>query len=122
MTGQLNWIRGGLALGLVFLLAVALVKPIGVSTQFVVLDGLLWHTVSPDLVPAAPEAKSGYTSPNPYLNKSGGKYAAHVAHPLSYGFVFVLCMALGAFLSARTRGPRPTSADRTPPAAWRARF
>ncbi len=35
-----NWKIGGIALGLIFFAAVALVKPIGVSTQFVILDGI----------------------------------------------------------------------------------
>ena len=38
----LSWKTGGLALGLVFFAAVLLVKPIGVSTQFVILDGILY--------------------------------------------------------------------------------
>ena len=45
----LDWKIGGLALGFVFFIAMMLVKPIGVSTQFVILDGVigrrgcLWH-------------------------------------------------------------------------------
>ena len=35
----LDWKIGGVLLGGVFFLAVLLVKPIGVSTQFVILDG-----------------------------------------------------------------------------------
>ncbi len=38
---QWSWRASGLALGLSFLLAVTLVKPIGVSTQFVILDGII---------------------------------------------------------------------------------
>jgi len=34
---QWNWKVSGIALGLAFLLAVVLVKPIGVSTQFVII-------------------------------------------------------------------------------------
>ena len=33
---QWNWLTSGVALGVTFLLAVLLVKPIGVSTQFVI--------------------------------------------------------------------------------------
>ena len=43
---QLNWKVGGLLLGLVFFAAVLLVKPIGVSTQFVILDGIVADAVS----------------------------------------------------------------------------
>ena len=65
-----NWIKGGIALGLCFLLAVILVKPIGVSTQFVILDGIIAKQVNSELVVTDDGTKSGYASPNPYLNKS----------------------------------------------------
>lgn len=98
---SLNWKVGGLLLGLVFFAAVLLVKPIGVSTQFVILDGILADAVNPALVTQTGE---GYTSTNAYLAKSDGKYAKSVANPLNYSFVFVLAMALGGLLSARARG------------------
>ncbi len=85
-------------LGLVFLAAVLFVKPSGVSTQFVIFDGILWDAVSPQTVVEEPGAKSGYASPNAYLNKSGGKYAKSVANPLNYSFVFVLALVAGAFI------------------------
>ena len=117
----MNWKMGGLLLGAVFFAAVLLVKPIGVSTQFVILDGILWNAVDPSVVVESAEAKSGYASPNAYLNKSGGKYAKSVANPLNYSFVFVIAMILGAALSAALRGGVPT-AERHMPAIWRANF
>jgi hypothetical protein len=122
MTGQLDWLRGGIALALAFLVAVWLAKPIGVSTQFVIADGMLWDLINPEVVVQDTESKSGYSSSNAYLAKSGGKYAAHVARPINYSFVFVLAMILGAFLSRITRGPKPEAADKIAPAAWRQRF
>ncbi len=93
-----NWKLGGIVLGATFLLAVALVKPIGVSTQFVVLDGIIGNVFNSQLAEKNPDAKSGYSSSNAYLNKSGGKYAKSVAQPFNYGFIFVLCMVLGGFI------------------------
>lgn len=122
MKGQWNWFTGGIALGAVFLLAVALAKPIGVSTQFVIFDGIVWNALSDDLITPSPDAKSGYASTNAYLNKSGGKYSKNVMRPVNYSFIFVLSMVLGAFLSARTGGARPTASDRIAPAVWRSRF
>jgi len=122
MTGRLNWFKGGILLGLVFLLTVLLVKPIGVSTQFVILDGVVWNLFSRDLIEADTDSKSGFSSKNAYLNKSGGKYAKSVANPLNYSFIFVLSMILGAFLSAKTGGPNPTTLDRTAPDIWQRRF
>lgn len=113
-----DWKIGGTALGLVFFLAVLLVKPIGVSTQFVILDGILWDQVNDAVVTATDD---GYTSSNAYLAKSGGKYAKSVANPLNYSFVFVLAMAAGAALSAWARGGIDR-AERTMPEIWRANF
>lgn len=122
MTGQLNWFWGGIALGIVFLLAVWIVKPIGVSTQFVIFDAAVWNKISPGLIEENPESKSGYSSKNPYLNKSDGKYAKNAANPLNYSFVFVICIILGAFLSAITKGPAATVNERAMPDVWRRRF
>lgn len=117
----LPWRLGGLALGLVFLAAVVLVKPIGVSTQFVIFDGILWDAVNPAVVVESADSASGYASPNAYLDKSGGAYAKNVANPLNYSFVFVVAMVLGAAVSALLRGGVPR-ADRSMPPVWRANF
>lgn len=122
MTGQLTWFKGGLFLGLVFFLTVVFVKPIGVSTQFVILDGIIWNMLSDDLIEKTAASRTGYASKNPYLNKSGGKYAKNISNPMNYSFIFVLSMVLGAFLSAKTKGPNPSGPDRTAPEVWRTRF
>ena len=114
----LNWKTGGVLLGLVFFLAVLLVKPIGVSTQFVILDGIVADVVNPDFITQTDE---GYTSTNAYMAKSGGKYAKNAANPINYSFVFVLAMMLGAAASAMARGGVKAS-ERSIPALWRANF
>ena len=76
----LNWKVGGLALGAVFFLAVLLVKPIGVSTQFVILDGIVGDVIQPELVT---EVDGEFTSTNAYLAKSDGKYAKAVSRPMN---------------------------------------
>ena len=115
---QLNWKIGGVALGVAIFLAVLLVKPIGVSTQFVILDGIIGDVVNSQLVTQTDE---GYTSTNAYLAKSHGKYAKNVANPLNYSFVFVIAMMLGAFASAKMRGGNGAE-DNKIPALWRANF
>lgn len=117
----LNWKTGGVLLGIVFFAAVLLVKPIGVSTQFVIFDGILWDSVNPNVVVTSETAKSGYASPNPYLNKSGGSYAKNVANPLNYSFVFVVAMLVGAAVSARLRGGDGKE-EAQMPAVWRANY
>ncbi len=100
-----SWKTGGIALGLTFFAAVLLVKPIGVSTQFVIVDAIAARAVAPALVVEDPGTKTGYGSPNAYLSKSGGKYARAVAHPVTYGLVFVVAMFLGGLIG-RWRGRR----------------
>ena len=99
-----NWRFGGVAMGFIFLITIALVKPIGVSTQFVIVDGILWHSIDKNVVVKDSENKSGYASSNDYLNKSGGKYAKNVANPLNYGILFVLSMILGGFVAKKMQG------------------
>ena len=114
----LNWKLGGVLLGLVFFAAVLLVKPIGVSTQFVIFDAILADAVTPGLIA---QTDDGYTSTNAYLAKSGGKYAKNAANPLNYSFVFVIAMIVGAGLSAMLRGGVGTD-ERRLPAIWYANF
>lgn len=116
---SLDWKLGGLALGLVFFLAVLLVKPIGVSTQFVILDGILWNAVDDTVITQTEDGK--YTSPNAYLAKSNGKYAKNAANPLNYSFVFVIAMMIGAFASSAMR-KGVTGEERHVPSLWRANF
>lgn len=114
----LDWKTGGVLLGVVFFLAVLLVKPIGVSTEFVIFDGVLWNAVDPA---AVTQTADGYTSTNAYLAKSDGAYAKAVANPLNYGIVFVTAMMIGGFLSAMARGGIGAD-ERWMPALWRANF
>ena len=110
----LSWKAGGLLLGIVFFAAVLLVKPIGVSTQFVVADGLLWSTVDANAVTQTAE---GWTSTSAYLSK----YAKNIAEPLNYSLVFVIALMVGAGLSSWLRQGVNVS-ERTAPALWRVNF
>lgn len=114
----LDWKIGGLLLGLVFFAAVLLVKPIGVSTQFVILDGIVADAVSSDFIT---QTGDGYTSTNAYMAKSGGKYASNAANPLNYSFVFVLAMMAGAATSVFARGGLGRD-ERRLPEIWKANF
>ncbi|WP_018701353.1 YeeE/YedE thiosulfate transporter family protein [Amorphus coralli] len=113
-----DWKIGGVLLGAVFFAAVLLVKPIGVSTQFVILDGIVADLVAPDFIS---QGNDGYTSTNAYMAKSGGAYARNAANPLNYSFVFVLAMAGGAFLSALLKGGIGRD-ERRLPAVWTSNF
>jgi hypothetical protein len=119
---QWNWKVSGVALAMAFLLAVLLVKPIGVSTQFVILDGIVWDAISDDVVVKDETTKTGYSSPNPYLNKSGGKYAKNVANPMNYSFIFVLAMVIGGFVASKMQEEKTNKEDFISPPVWRSKF
>ena len=114
MKNYWHWSVSGVALAICFLLAVILVKPIGVSTQFVIFDGVLWSLFDDSLITASTDSKSGFESSNAYLNKSGGKYAAAVENPLNYSFLFVIFMAVGAGIASRLFKTSTQSTDSEP--------
>jgi uncharacterized protein len=99
----LPWWAGGLGIGLVLLIAVALVQPIGVSTQYVVLDGVVLHELFPELAERSP-----------YLMEAGGAWTL-----ATYEFLFVAGIPLGAFLAAWTTKRFTT---RLVPSEWAGRF
>ncbi len=122
MNKKWNWLTGGLLLGLIFLLAAWIVKPIGVSTQFVILNGIVWNLFDADLIENDQEAKHKHTSTNVYLNKSGGKYAKSVENPINYGFLFVLSMFLGSIISNVLLKNKVTKDERIRPKVWTEKF
>ncbi|PCI65556.1 MAG: hypothetical protein COB38_11040 [Gammaproteobacteria bacterium] len=114
-----NWLKSGMVLGTVFLIAVILVKPIGVSTQFVIFDGMVWNLFSEDVVSEDSSSKTGYTSNNEYLNKSGGKYAKNIENPINYGFLFVIAMIGGGLISSKLQNSKISSDDKEAPKVFR---
>ena len=45
-----NWIKGAVVLGFSFFIVILLVKPIGVSTQFSVLSGIVHTAIDSDVI------------------------------------------------------------------------
>lgn len=123
LKGEYNWFKGGLALALVAAIATILVKPIGVSTQFVVTDTIIWKTLDSDIVQTTEkDGKKVYSSPNDYIDKARASYARSASNPVNYSFVFVLSMMLGAMLSSMFGGPKPTAEERQVPEAFSRRY
>ena len=85
----LSWLAAGILIGLLLIVATALVKPLGVSTQYAVTDALILHKVAPE-----------FTQSNEYLNKYGEKEGWSVG----YGWMLVLGMGIGGFLAALFTG------------------
>ena len=93
-----NWIKGAMILGLSFFIAIFLVKPIGVSTQFSVLSGIIHSTIDSDVIVEDSSRETGYKSSNAYYDKSEGKLAKSIKNPLNYDFIFVLSIPVGGYL------------------------
>ncbi len=94
-----TWIKKSLLLGLVFFLAIFLVKPVGVSTQFSMLSGLVHSKIDSQIIQEDSQREGIYTSTNAYYAKSKGKLIKSMQEPLNYSFVFVLAIPLGAYLA-----------------------
>lgn len=93
-----NWINGAVVLGFSFFIAILLVKPIGVSTQFSVLSGIVHTAVDSDVIVEDSSRETGYRSSNAYYDKSEGKLAKAIKNPLNYDFIFVLSIPVGGYL------------------------
>jgi uncharacterized membrane protein YedE/YeeE len=104
----ISWRAAGISLGLLLVLATALVKPLGVSTQFVVTDAALAHRVSRQ-----------FAEQNAYLAKYGEKENWGVG----YGWMLVFGMLVGGFATSRLLGSRQPEQDRgSMPALWESQF
>lgn len=93
-----KWLLGALLLGFSFFISIYLIKPIGVSTQFSVLSGIIHSSIDEDIIKEDSERESGYISTNEYYDKSEGKLAKSIKNPLNYDFIFVLSIPLGGYL------------------------
>ena len=104
----ISWKVAGVALGLLLTLATALVKPLGVSTQFVVTDAVVAHTVAPQ-----------FAESNEYL----AKYGEQTDWGVGYGWMLVLGMLVGGGVTALIFKNRQPQADKgSMPPMWEAQF
>lgn len=101
-----KWLKGAIILGLSFFISILLIKPIGVSTQFSVLSGIVHSSIDQDVIQKDSERESGYKSTNAYYDKSDGKLAKAIKEPINYDFIFVLAIPLGSFIAHATRNKK----------------
>lgn len=97
-----KWIKGAMILGFSFFISVLLVKPIGVSTQYSVLTGIIYNTFDKDLITEDSNRESGYKSTNTYLDKNDGALAEDIINPINYEFIFVLAIPIGSYIAYKT--------------------
>lgn len=104
----ISWKVAGIALGLLLTLATALVKPLGVSTQFVVTDAMVTHKIAPE-----------FAESNEYLAKYGEKENWGIG----YGWMLVLGMLVGGGATAMLfRSKQPDQDKGSMPPMWQAQF
>ena len=94
-----NWLLKAVFLGLVFAVSVLVIKPVGVSTQFSMIGGMIHSVFDPSVITEDSSRKSGYSSTNPYYNKSEGALAKEIKKPLNFAMVFLLAIPLGGFIA-----------------------
>ena len=104
----ISWKAAGISLGLLLTLATFLVKPLGVSTQFVVTDAVLMHHI-------APQAAEN----NQYLSK----YGTPADWSIGYGWMLVFGIFIGGGITATIFREKQPQADKgSMPVMWKAEF
>lgn len=88
-----KWILKGIFLGSVFFISILLIKPIGISTQFSVVSGMVHSTIQDDII--FREGTEFYSLID-YYNQDG--IAKSIVTPYNYGIIFVVGVFLGGML------------------------
>ena len=108
-----GWKSSGIALTFIMIITISSIKPVGVSTQFVIFNGIIYNFFNKDLIKQTSEHK--YESKNDYLNKNSGKYAKNILNPLNYSFIFVFAMIIGGFIASKIHSNNEAMKEDTPP-------
>ncbi len=103
----LSWKVAGLLLGLLLIVATALVKPLGVSTQYVVTDAIVLHKAAPNLAES-----------NEYLSD----YGEQSDWGIGYGWMVVFGMFIGGGLAAFITKSKRQREKASIPTMWREEF
>lgn len=88
-----KWILKGIFLGTVFFLSILLVKPIGISTQFSVVSGMIHSSLQENII--FREGAEFYSLID-YYNQEG--IAKSIVTPYNYGIIFIVGTFLGGML------------------------
>lgn len=106
-----SWMKAAVLLALSFFTAIWLVKPIGVSTQFSVLSGMIHTTFDSEAL-----------EENTYYQKDNGKIAEAIENPWNYDFIFVLAIPVGGVigyvLDSQKRYPQKQTICSLKPSVW----
>ena len=103
----LSWKVTGVLVGLVLIAATAMVKPLGVSTQYVVTDAMVLHSAAPTVAES-----------NEYLSKYGEKEDWGIG----YGWMLVLGMFVGGSLASLVTHRFRNRNNPSVPSMWQSEF
>lgn len=106
-----KWIKGAMILGFSFFISILLVKPIGVSTQYSVLSGIIYNSFDKNLITEDSTRQSGYKSTNAYFDKNDGALSEEIMNPINYEFVFVLSIPIGSYIAYKTSKKQDFTSD-----------
>ena len=106
-----KWLPKALLLGLVFFLAIFIIKPVGVSTQFSMFSGLMYSKVNSEVIYENPEKPGTFTSDIEYYSRSNNKLVKSMLNPINYSFIFVLGIPVGAYVASKVLGKREEEFD-----------
>lgn len=88
-----RWILKGIVLGSVFFISLLLIKPVGISTQFSVVSGMMQNAFQEDIIFRVGKE---FQSTVDYYNQDG--IAKSIAVPYNFGVIFALGIFLGGML------------------------
>lgn len=94
-----SWLLKAVFLGLVFAVSILLIKPVGVSTQFSMIGGMIHSAVDSSVITEDMSNKNGYSSTNAYYDRGEGSLAKSIKNPLNFAMVFLLALPLGGFMA-----------------------
>ena len=88
-----KWILKGIFLGSVFYISILLIKPIGISTQFSVVSGMIQTALQEDIIY---KEGANFYSLIDYYNQDG--IAKSIMIPYNFGIIFAAGIFLGGML------------------------
>lgn len=98
---QWGWRASGVLLGLTLVFAVFLIKPIGVSTQYTLLDSVIRSGIESWSSPQNKDLNGAYSDQDsPLYDRFNTSIKKRFQHS-SYGLVFVASMVFGGFVASR---------------------
>ena len=81
-----NLLKKIIILSISFVLAIFLIKPIGVSTEYSVTSGIIEKTVNPNY------------NKHEYYNQDNAKILKAIDNPINYNMIFVFSIPFGGYL------------------------